>query len=91
MSIWGRTYEWEFNDSDLDMIQNVVLSLSKEEWNKLVDEIKAATCLTSVYSDMVATTENVSKNEFLDSVNICLKIFENKYEEVSKKTIYNQD
>jgi len=88
MSTWARTYEWCFNDNDQEMIQNVSFALSEEEWQILVEEIKSQTCLTSIYSDLAATEEKVDINEFNDSINICLKIFEKKYEEISKKDIY---
>ena len=71
MSTWANIHEWYFNDEDLKLTQAVV---DKGLWEDCEDEIRNSTNITSVHSDVIATTRVMSEDDWNDDVNIAIKI-----------------
>lgn len=77
MSTWANIHEWYFNDTDAKLAEEVV---SKGLWEACEDEIRISTNITSVHSDVIATTRAMSEDDWNDDVNIAIKII-SKYAE----------
>lgn len=71
MSTWANTHEWYFNDADAKLAEEVV---DKGMWEDCEEEIRISTNITSVHSDVIATTRAMSEEDWIDDVNIAIKI-----------------
>ena len=72
MSNWKRQ-EWYLNDQQAELFEKV---LELDLFDELALRIHNETCLTSVFTDVLATEAEVDEDEFHDSVQRALEIAE---------------